>query len=1016
VRLIGTDAQASQLAQGIQKGPDGQPQADIALKTAVSSADYIQQSLQNQALQAQANMRSLGAAAEAAGRGENAELAGRQSNRGFLGDLADVAKVGLQVYGAVEKRRGEAQAQTQELAALKAQEEMALLKVDMQGIMRNDAGGRVTAEKRIQSIIQKYNLSAKDATKLLQEGMSELQSLESERTKRIQSEADKIADNKQQQLIDQHAIKNANIMARLGSVSDAAGTAALFDELNGRIAEIQSDPNLTELQKSSIIANLTGVAKTQTFASAETQAKAAVFVQNVTAYQEAMTQINAEYAQTGDLTTRNQRAALAAQRYGIPAAIVDAYDPAKQTEAQINVEKQEFTLKELEEKRYISKLDAQKMTGYGYGAMAADIMADPNKRAQFEAQFKRNPNSASLIGIKNALDAADGYTQARDDLAKKGAQLNTAIARIKRGDTEDAIRALMGDQQLAQQLGLTAQINALMAGKVNTQSSAADIRKSPEYAALNERLLQDKENVVRALENEYAVEEQAYRNAARKSQQYGFINGRFDEETYRDGKLTVQRAQQQMQADQKARQQGGSPGATPNFSQFHTVRVQGRYAASTPFKGKTAVLPFRKGAVYSVSDNFSQPRDGGSRRHMGEDIQVAVGTPIIAQLPGKVVDVYNQGDKGWGKLIEVQYSDGSYHLFAHLSNNSKVRVGQIFQAGQTLALSGNTGSSSGPHLHWEVSLDGRLSTGRGRKINPYAWATQIAQNPQRIPRQPRGMQGNQPPAAIPKGAIQVRDGYLLNGQFVNTRQQRAQKMSYTPASPLRGNNTSVNRADYPKKNDPTANYGYKILAEDRPFAAKIAQVSDRLGIPAQWLVDVMAYETGGSFNTNRWNDNKAPAVGLIQFYQDPGDPGYKTIAGKRYSLREISQMSRVRQMDLVYDYMSAFKGRLNSPRAVLGAIFGWDTNLPLGAGDGDITKEKYLQELGRHAGRKYYGPGGRPIGGAPKRVSQAKVDTRIVPNCTTCVALAASGSVGEDGSVPPHQRQLMSGNLSDYIA
>ncbi len=88
--------------------------------------------------------------------------------------------------------------------------------------------------------------------------------------------------------------------------------------------------------------------------------------------------------------------------------------------------------------------------------------------------------------------------------------------------------------------------------------------------------------------------------------------------------------------------------------------------------------------------------------HNGLDFGVVVGTPIEATMDGKVVYA-GWNDQGYGNLVIVE--NGPYKTyFAHLSQ-IPVSVGDTVTAGSTVGLSGNTGNSTGPHLHYEIRLN-----------------------------------------------------------------------------------------------------------------------------------------------------------------------------------------------------------------------------------------------------------------------------------------------------------------------
>lgn len=89
--------------------------------------------------------------------------------------------------------------------------------------------------------------------------------------------------------------------------------------------------------------------------------------------------------------------------------------------------------------------------------------------------------------------------------------------------------------------------------------------------------------------------------------------------------------------------------------------------------------------------------------HDGLDIAVAEGTDVRAVKSGTVTEV--RTSETYGRLVRFQTDDGYDILYAHLSE-TLVREGERVRQGQVVARSGNTGLSTGPHLHYGVSKDG----------------------------------------------------------------------------------------------------------------------------------------------------------------------------------------------------------------------------------------------------------------------------------------------------------------------
>lgn len=104
--------------------------------------------------------------------------------------------------------------------------------------------------------------------------------------------------------------------------------------------------------------------------------------------------------------------------------------------------------------------------------------------------------------------------------------------------------------------------------------------------------------------------------------------------------------------------------------------------------------------------------------HWGIDFGIPIGTTINAVSDGKVEKIRTQTDKqnnviGYGLYMVIRHTDGSASLYAHLSNTT-VKVGDAVKANQQIALSGNSGKSTGPHLHMEYVPNGEIIQSKNR--------------------------------------------------------------------------------------------------------------------------------------------------------------------------------------------------------------------------------------------------------------------------------------------------------------
>ena len=135
--------------------------------------------------------------------------------------------------------------------------------------------------------------------------------------------------------------------------------------------------------------------------------------------------------------------------------------------------------------------------------------------------------------------------------------------------------------------------------------------------------------------------------------------------------------------------------------------------ADVPYIGADGFCsPIGAGWESRVTSEFgyrSDPFTGETRGHTGMDLAVPTGTPVRAALPGTVTAA--QYHSSYGYYVIIDHGSGLSTRYAH-NSQLLVRVGQTVETGDIVSLSGSTGRSTGPHLHFEVRVNGQRTNPR----------------------------------------------------------------------------------------------------------------------------------------------------------------------------------------------------------------------------------------------------------------------------------------------------------------
>ena len=143
-------------------------------------------------------------------------------------------------------------------------------------------------------------------------------------------------------------------------------------------------------------------------------------------------------------------------------------------------------------------------------------------------------------------------------------------------------------------------------------------------------------------------------------------------------------------------------------------------ATPAPTTGTTEVMINPISPNDKVNSKFgprTAPKSGASTNHKGVDLQAAMGTKVMAAASGKVFMASPWANTS-GNTVAIYHGNGVSSYYLHLSLPYEVSVGQQVTIGQEIARSGNTGDSTGPHLHFEVHISTAPDGKGGSAVDP----------------------------------------------------------------------------------------------------------------------------------------------------------------------------------------------------------------------------------------------------------------------------------------------------------
>ncbi|WP_030906295.1 M23 family metallopeptidase [Streptomyces sp. NRRL F-5126] len=173
------------------------------------------------------------------------------------------------------------------------------------------------------------------------------------------------------------------------------------------------------------------------------------------------------------------------------------------------------------------------------------------------------------------------------------------------------------------------------------------------------------------------------------------------------------------QADAQAKAATHAKQAAAHAKQVKAAKAKAAQAAAKK-KAASWIDPVTH---YKLTAKFDDSGSHWMHKHSGQDFAVPVGTAVHAAHTGTIVKAgpHGAGDgDAYGNAIVIRHSDGKYSQYAHLSR-IEVHIGEHVKTGDEIAKSGDTGNTTGPHLHFEI----RTTPNYGSAINPVTFLNKM---------------------------------------------------------------------------------------------------------------------------------------------------------------------------------------------------------------------------------------------------------------------------------------------------
>jgi len=331
-------------------------------------------------------------------------------------------------------------------------------------------------------------------------------------------------------------------------------------------------------------------------------------------------------------------------------------------------QKSEFLKRKIEETKEKEKVATGK------------LIVIQKKLYKTQEQLRKNKNE--LSSTQNSLQLTEEkLTELKDDYSTLRVDAENRIKQIYQGQRLKMLEILLKTPSLTDFLDMLYYQKLLIAQDKNLLEKLST--QSKEIGHYKDRLAEEKIRIASIVS---VIEKQKMQIAKEHSSQSGLVQKlRTERASYESAERQIERESQQLISEiNRLIGKGG----------FNGPSIPGSGAFSFPVHGRlTSPFGMRRHPIFKVV-SF----------HSGVDLAAPYGTAIMASDTGRVI--FNGWYGGYGKVVIVDHGMDYSTLYAHLSRASASR-GQTIIKGQIVGYEGQTGYSTGPHLHFEVRKNGR---------------------------------------------------------------------------------------------------------------------------------------------------------------------------------------------------------------------------------------------------------------------------------------------------------------------